>query len=460
VGLIDSEGAELKGNLIGNNGFGMIGELIDETMITGNQLSGNIEGDIMVMQSKGNHIEDNTMTRGLVVIGQELEHWNTHDIDTTNTVNGNPIYYMKNVEGETVPSDAGQVILANCKDVTIEDLDVNEVIAGILIGFSDDNFIINNDLSQNQIGLFLWESHNNELTENTISNNEVGILLGGFSEGNTLADNNISSNEGGILIEFSNENMLVNNTVENNEVGIAFLLSNQNTVKDNIIADNNQVGISLRHSIDNLLYRNQIIENENQAYDDGNNDWNKEYVIEDEVIGGNYWHDHTEPDEYSGPNQDEPGSDGIVDDPREISGGENVDDYPWTNPQFASPPIEISDPQPKDGAEELGVNTTLSVHVEAGIYPTEVEFYLDDTVVYTETIDSAEMVETDPLDLEGGNTYEWYVETTNDDTANRSVSPTYSFTTEVDEVPGFTSLLLLTASIIAVAIYQKKSTKR
>jgi len=357
-----SAGNQIRDNVVESNMAGIIGLLVHDTTIIDNELSGNEEVSIMLSDSTENHIEDNTMTRGLVVLGQELEHWNTHDIDTSNTVDGSPVYYLKNEDDVKVPSDAGQVILANCADVTIEGLDINEVFGGVVIGFSDDISIANNELSQNQMGIFLWRSHNNVLTQNTISNNEFGIELGS--------------------------------------------------------------------SEDNVIYRNRFINNENHAQDDGNNEWNEEYVIEDEVIGGNYWDDHIEPDEYGGLDQDEFGSDGIVDQPRDIPGGDSVDEHPWTNPQFASPPIEISDPEPTDSAEDTSVDTALSVNVEAGTYPTEVEFYLDDTAVYTETVGETGIVETEPLDLEHDKSYEWYVEGTNDGNDNRSVSSIYSFTTE------------------------------
>ncbi|HDM66992.1 MAG TPA: hypothetical protein ENG62_01215, partial [Thermoplasmatales archaeon] len=41
---------------------------------------------------------------------------------SNNTVNGKPLYYYKNMHDFTVPKDAGQIILANCTNVTIRDV--------------------------------------------------------------------------------------------------------------------------------------------------------------------------------------------------------------------------------------------------------------------------------------------------------------------------------------------------
>lgn len=47
-------------------------------------------------------------------------------------------------------------------------------------------------------------------------------------------------------------------------------------------------------------------------------------------FGGNFWSNWTEPDNRSGPDQDEPGSDGIVDEEFQVLGDSNIDYYPFT----------------------------------------------------------------------------------------------------------------------------------
>jgi hypothetical protein len=59
----------------------------------------------------------------------------------------------------------------------------------------------------------------------------------------------------------------------------------------------------------------------------GNNFWDNGYPS-----GGNYWDWHTTADVFSGPYQNESGSDGIVDTPVTVSGG-NVDHYPLVVPR-------------------------------------------------------------------------------------------------------------------------------
>ncbi|MCK4444183.1 MAG: hypothetical protein KAW09_06550, partial [Thermoplasmata archaeon] len=57
------------------------------------------------------------------------------------------------------------------------------------------------------------------------------------------------------------------------------------------------------------------------------NQWDNGYPL-----GGNYWSDYTGVDIFSGPNQDQPGGDGIGDTPYSIQGGNDRDRYPLTGP--------------------------------------------------------------------------------------------------------------------------------
>ncbi|MFP4143367.1 MAG: S8 family serine peptidase [Thermoplasmata archaeon] len=370
---------EISNNVVKYGELGIVVFSSDNNAVIGNEVRDNKAWSIISIGSTKNHIEnnfaenisiiessthtmiDNTLEEGVVVIGPEMEHWNTHRIDTSNMVNGDPVYYLKNATDQTVPSDAGQIILANSTKMTIENQEISSVIPAVLLGFSDDNTISDNKFKDNDIGMFLWNSNNSVISGTTV--------------------------------------------------------------------EDNRYGIEIQNSTGNLIYRNKFINNQNHAFDAGTNDWNHEYQVNGEIMGGNYWDNHTEPDNHSGPDQDQNGSDGIVDDPFAIGGGDNVDDYPWTNPRFDPSHIEISDPDPANGEDTAQLNTTLSVHIEADMYPTEVEFYLDGSEVYSDSIDNDGMVETDPLDLESGVTYEWNVSASNDDGANKTVTPVYTFTT-------------------------------
>ena len=182
--------------------------------ILNNIVSSNNYYGIYLYYTSTNIITDNTMADdGIVIWGNLLEHWNTHSIDTSNTVNGKPVYYWKNQTNGTVPAGAGEVILANCSNVIVENQNVSDGSVGIELGFSTSCTIQNNMASHDYHGILLASSNNNTIASNTASSNRrYGIWLYS-SNRNTIANNTGSSNYYGIHIYYSSNNTIRNNSL-------------------------------------------------------------------------------------------------------------------------------------------------------------------------------------------------------------------------------------------------------
>jgi parallel beta-helix repeat protein len=111
--------------------------------------------------------------------------------------------------------------------------------------------------------------------------------------------------------------------------------SNGNTVSYNNITSNGD-GIDLYYSsANNVIYHNNFVNNTFSVYPSyaGENVWDNGYPS-----GGNYWSDYAGVDQKRGPNQNQPGSDGIGDTPYVINSN-NRDRYPLTNPWIPSPDL-------------------------------------------------------------------------------------------------------------------------
>lgn len=199
---------------------------------------------------------------------------------------------------------------------------------GIKLSSANENTIYRDSCWDNGYGIHLLDSDHNELERNEgFNNSNVGILL--ESSQNNVVHNNTADGNGnhGIWLNGAQSNTVTSNTVANNGmVGIFISDTSSNLLMDNTVMDNDWYGIRLWETNDNTIYHNRFIDNDDQASDNGNNAWDNGYPS-----GGNYWSDHTGPDEFRGPEQDEHGSDGVVDDPYVISGGGNQDDYPLTS---------------------------------------------------------------------------------------------------------------------------------
>jgi parallel beta-helix repeat protein len=218
----------------------------------GNRLSENIIQNasnfgLYFLSSNGNDLEKNHLENcGLLVYGDTpAEYYN--DVDTSNTINGKPIYYLIKQIGSTVPQDAGAVILVNSSDCIIKNLDLSSGTVGITLAYSSHNIIQENlieDESWTGIDLSSGSNDNNMIQRNTIQRNSFGIDIE-YCTGNTLKYNLITSNSCGILLYNTIETIIRRNTIVQNSIGIDAVQTDNDTIRWNNIFLNSLYGLSV-----------------------------------------------------------------------------------------------------------------------------------------------------------------------------------------------------------------------
>jgi len=92
-------------------------------------------------------------------------------------VNGKPLVYLEDASDYRV-EDAGQVILVNCNNITVKNLDLSNTSLGITLLETEDSKVLNNTASSNsKYGIVLAYSSNNTITGNNACNNGDGIYI-------------------------------------------------------------------------------------------------------------------------------------------------------------------------------------------------------------------------------------------------------------------------------------------
>ena len=353
-----------------------------------NTIANNGQFGINFMWSPGNILRDNNFT------GNKYNLWLSaggsdelasfiQDIDESNTVDGKPTYYLINHANVEIPSNSGYIGLINCYNITIRGAELKHNSQGILLANTTNSKILNNIIRDNSMGIQVWKSSNNLFSQNIIEDNAYGVSI--FeSHNNGLFENNISSNlysgieiygssnnevsmnnvtnnneeftwgGGGIYITmYSTHNIIYKNNIANNSAnGVDIGVSSSNSIHLNSITHNGLYGVRV-YGAGNIIYGNNITSNFagimlsdapntvnnrifhnnfiNNKYPSGSdsqlsNIWDNGYPS-----GGNYWSEYTYSDSLRGPNQDQPGSDGIGDVPIIINSN-NVDSFPLMAP--------------------------------------------------------------------------------------------------------------------------------
>jgi len=325
---------------------------------------------MLFFSASDNTLLDNTFeSSGVTLDGTVATHWR-QTIAFNNSVNGLPVGYFWNLTGGEIDgSQYGQVILANSTGVTLRDGIFRNVPIGIQLGFSDDNTLTNNTMSENSVhGLELETSYRNMITNNAALNNAVYGMYLHLSQNNTLANNTVSGNtEQGIYVYFSSDNALIDNTITRNGLDGVCLgsVTSNNVLTKNTIGLNNGTGVT-NYGQSNLLYLNTFDSNvEGNALDNGfDNQWNTTGV-------GNYWSDYNGTGTYK-----IPGTAG------------SIDYHPQEIPDEDAPLID----HPSDIEYAEGTTGHVITWSPSDAHPATYELYRNGTLVGSGTWASGEIM--------------------------------------------------------------------
>ncbi len=158
VGAGDWENVEITGNIIINNPIGI--KSMSGVNFTGNILENNSETGFY-LPGREHVLRDNRLVNCGISFWpwpRGDEDWENMDIDQSNTVNGKPVLCLVGVRDKTFTKQAGQVTMVNCSNITIENQDIVNATMGFWI-VSSSNITINNCSSrENSIhGLALYD---------------------------------------------------------------------------------------------------------------------------------------------------------------------------------------------------------------------------------------------------------------------------------------------------------------
>jgi len=286
------------------------------------------------MTMRDNHLERS----GFYFRASSLLRANSHYIPSSNTLNGKIIYYYLNQDylSSTNFQNSAQIILVNCHNSTISNIEFDHGYRTISLYYSHDNTVQNcNFTSNNDNFIQLVYSEDNIIQNNRFMAGD-SVVLDDYSKYNIIRDNEFSGSGNAItVLEHSTDNQIYDNRIDgasrgvylvsyansnvvfgNNISDITFYgvyvmgFSSLNQVYDNIITNCAREGIRVERSDSNMIYENRIMSNELGIliYSDSdlNGCYNNTFLsnvkhAQDDGVGnfwnittiGNYWDNYT-----------------------------------------------------------------------------------------------------------------------------------------------------------------------
>ena len=244
--ILDSSSSNtITKNVISNNqGYGIC--LSGSTnLITDNTF---LNCGFFIEEGQQNSIMDNVFQNGGFFIRDAEAMRNKQNNISENMVNGRPVFYLENSSKITInDNDLGQVILANCSDITIACQEIMNTSVGIQLLSCSACDLAHNKIGGSKYGILIDDEsvditvENNQLIENT-----YGIYLGDGSwdpsNGNEITWNFFFCNRCALFSRGSSNNMITYNEFSRNEMGInlsyyTFFVPEGN--ENNMISKNN-----------------------------------------------------------------------------------------------------------------------------------------------------------------------------------------------------------------------------
>jgi parallel beta-helix repeat protein len=194
---------------------------------------------------------------GFGVEGYELSHFML-SIDTSNLVNGKPVYYLVNrrdlvMNSSTYP-DVGYLALVNSSNIAVEGLTLANNGQGLLLAFTNDSRITDNNITDNEYGIWLGYSSNNSVSGNTFVN--CGLIVFGYELGSyrNRVENNTVNGKPLVYLESVSDYVIEN-------AGQVILINSSCILVENLDLSNATVGVWLWRTDSTKIVGNNLTNN-------------------------------------------------------------------------------------------------------------------------------------------------------------------------------------------------------
>jgi parallel beta-helix repeat protein len=194
---------------------GILLDNAQDNVITDNTI---VNASIRFDESSNNRLRNNRLENSWIGTSWQNDY---NDVDSSNTINGKPVYYIVDQHDLTISPihypNIAFLILIGCTGITIRDISFSSQTtnSGVTLTYTSNSTVINNSFNNLSSAITLFECGDITITGNSIINNKEGIDIYTQSTPVTIARNHFENNELGISLGMSGSAIYHNNFVNN-----------------------------------------------------------------------------------------------------------------------------------------------------------------------------------------------------------------------------------------------------
>jgi parallel beta-helix repeat protein len=207
-----SQQVKIKNTTTYHNSYGIYLASANNNRLENNTIYSNINWGIFLEHAEHNTLRNNEMARNtynfwIDTYANSLLYY--QDIDTSNTVDAKPIYYLVDVQDYVIPTDAGFVGVIHSENITVKNITFSNNSDGVVFALTTNSTIDNVTVTNCYHGIHLWNSDQNTITRYYGSQNIVGIYLEYFSNNNNITNNTCILSNYGLVTQYQCNNNII-----------------------------------------------------------------------------------------------------------------------------------------------------------------------------------------------------------------------------------------------------------
>jgi len=191
----------------------------------------------------------------------------SHWFENTN-VNGKPIYYLTNSSSVSVPTDVGQVIIANCDGVEVDGLEIENSDNAVTALHCDDVNIMNGTFKVLYSGIFFYFTDNCTVSDSYINGSGSGNIETTWATSTVIRNCTVRDGLRGIQLYFQSDFTVIDNcTFTKNGINSIYVYyqCDRTTIKNSHIMWGSGDGIWVRDSYRTTMHNVTV----NNTWGDG-----------------------------------------------------------------------------------------------------------------------------------------------------------------------------------------------